>query len=139
MGNYGFDLVSWYAVKEWLELREKLLVTKPSLSFNERTQYMKLTPEPRNRYYGVVACYVEAPVRDLVKSLWVYQYALALTKMVVGRVRGKYGGTNLVGGGNIDGESLISEGKEEKAQLEKELYEVAPGLGDSPPPQFFVA
>ena len=139
MGNYGFDLVSWYAVKEWLELREKLLATRPSITFNDRTQYMHITPEPRSRYYGVVGCYVESPVRDLVKSLWVYQYALALTKMVVGRVRGKYGGTSLVGGGNIDGEALISEGKEEKAQLEKELYEAAPGLGDSPPPQFFVA
>ena len=139
MGNYGFDLVSWYAVKEWLELREKLLATRPSIMFNERTQYMKLIPEPRNRYYGIVACYVEAPVRDLVKNMWVYQYSLALTKMVVGRVRGKYGNTSLVGGGNIDGESLISEGKEERAALEKELYEVAPGLGDSAPPQFFVA
>ena len=99
---------------------------------------MKLTPQPRNRYYGLVACYVEAPVRDLVKSKWVYQYSLALTKMVVGRVRGKFNGTGLVGGGNIDGESLVAEGKEERDRLEKELYEVAPGLGDSAPPQFFV-
>lgn len=140
MGNYGFDLVSWYAVKEWLELREKLLCTRPSIMFNERTQYLKLIPEPRtSRYYGVVACYVEAPVRDLVKNIWVYQYALALTKMVVGRVRGKFTGTNLIGGGNLDGDTLVQEGKEEKERLETELYENAPGLGDNAPPQFFVA
>ena len=139
MGNYGFDLVSWYAVKEWLETREKLLATRPSILFNARTQYMKLIPEPRNRYYGIVACYVEEPVRDLVKNMWVYQYASALTKMVVGRVRGKYGNTSLVGGGSIDGDSLITEGKEERSALEKELYENAPGLGDAAPPQFFVA
>jgi len=138
MGNYGFDLVSWYAVKEWLELREKLLCTKPSITFNSRTQYMKLIPEPRNRYYGIVACYVESPVKDLVTELWVYKYALALTKMTVGRVRGKFSGTNLIGGGNLDGDSLIQEGKEEKEQLETELYEGAPGLGDNSPPQFFV-
>lgn len=139
MGNYGFDLVSWYAVKEWLELREKLLVTRPSIHFNERTQYLQLIPAPRSRYYGIVACYVELPVKELVKAQWVYKYALALTKMVVGRVRGKYANTSLIGGGNIDGESLVSEGKEEREALESQLYEGAPGLGDSPPPQFFVA
>ena len=139
MGNYGFDLVSWYAVKEWLELREKLLVTKPSLVFNPQTQYLKLIPEPRNRYYGIVACYVEKPVKDLVKELWVYKYALALTKLVVGRVRTKFSNTTLLGGGNINGDDLLAEGKEEKEALETQLYEGAPGLGDAGPPLFFVA
>ena len=139
MGNMGFDLVSWYAVKEWLETREKLLATKPNIQFNPRTQYLKIIPEPQSQYYGIVACYVEEPVRDLVRAQWVYQYSLALTKMIVGRVRGKYSGTGLVGGGNIDGESLVSEGKEEKAELEKELNEGAPGFGDAGPPIFFVA
>jgi hypothetical protein len=139
MGNYGFDLVSWYAVKEWLELREKLLVTKPSLLFNDRTQYLKLVPEPRNRYYGIVACYVERPVKDLVRELWVYKYSLALTKLVVGRVRTKYSNVTLLGGGNINGDDLLAEGKEEKEALEQQLYEGAPGLGDAGPPMFFVA
>jgi len=141
MSNYGFDLTSWYVLKEWLETREKLLAIKQSISFDERTQYLKLTPEPANqmRFYGAVACYVERPVRDLVKELWVYQYATALTKIVVGRVRGKYGSTNLMGGGNLDGEALLSEGNEEKKELETKLYEGTPGFGDAPPPSFFVA
>jgi len=138
MGNYGFDLVSWYAVKEWLELREKLLCTKPSLMFDERTQYMRLIPEPTNRYYGVVACYVERTNRDLVREQWVYQYALALSKIVVGRVRGKYSGTNLIGGGGLDGDKLLEEGLTEKEALETKLYEGAPGLGDAAPPSFIV-
>ena len=138
MGAYGFDLVSWYAVKEWLELREKLLCTRPSIMFDERTQYMRLTPEPTNKYYGVVACYVERPVRDLVREAWVYKYALALSKIVVGRVRGKYSGTNLIGGGNLDGDKLIEEGTKEKEELETQLYEGAPGLGDAAPPSFMV-
>ena len=114
---------------------------KQSISFDDRTQYLKITPEPANqrRFYGAVACYVERPVRDLVKELWVYQYSLALTKIVVGRVRGKYGNTNLMGGGNLDGEALLSEGNEEKKELETKLYEGTPGFGDSAPPGFFVA
>ena len=42
MGQYGFDLVSWYTVKEWLDLREKLLTIKHSYEFNPHTQYMRL-------------------------------------------------------------------------------------------------
>jgi hypothetical protein len=140
MGNYGFDLVSWYAVKEWLELREKLLVTKPSIHWDFRTQYMRLIPEPRNKYYGVIACYVELPVKDLVKELWVYKYALALTKLQVGRTRSKFSNVPLIGGGtvNSNGDALLREGKEEKDELEKQMYEGAPGLGDAAPPMFFV-
>jgi len=140
MGNYGFDLVSWYAVKEWLELREKLLATKPAIHFDFRTQYMRLIPEPRNKYYGLIACYVELPVKDLVKELWVYKYALALTKLQVGRTRSKFSNVPLIGGGtvNSNGDQLLQEGKEEKDELEKQMYEGAPGLGDAAPPSFFV-
>ncbi|NBO23137.1 hypothetical protein EBU94_07365, partial [bacterium] len=107
MGNYGFDLISWYTLKNWLEVREKLLAQKRSISFNDRTQYMQFYPPPRtpgsgSRFYGVVNCYVERPLRDLIKEQWVYQYALALSKISVGNVRGKYTGTTLFGGGQIN-------------------------------------
>ena len=32
MGNYGFDLISWYILKQWLETREKMLSTKDILN-----------------------------------------------------------------------------------------------------------
>ena len=41
MGNYGFDLISWYAMKNWMETREKLLATRRSYTFDERTQIMR--------------------------------------------------------------------------------------------------
>lgn len=50
---------------------------------------------------------------------WIFGYALALTKIVEGRIRSKYreGATALIS----DGETLISEGKEEQAQLQESL------------------
>jgi hypothetical protein len=143
MGNYGFDLISWYTLKNWLEVREKLLAQKRSISFNDRTQYMQFYPPPRtpgsgSRFYGVVNCYVERPLRDLIKEQWVYQYALALSKISVGNVRGKYTGTTLFGGGQINYTDLLSQGLNEKEKLEQKLYEGAPGLGDAAPPSFFV-
>ena len=139
MGNYGFDLISWYTLKQWLETREKMLSTKRYFKFDERTQHMLLIPEPKTgeRFYGVVSCYVEKPVYDLIKEPWVYQYALALTKITLGRVRGKFGSAQLFGGTTLD-TSILQEGLTEKKELEQMLLTGTPGFGDAAPPMFFV-
>jgi hypothetical protein len=143
MGNYGFDLISWYVLKNWLDTREKVLALRRDVSFDERTQYMRMTPAPdlnsSTQFYGVVACYVERTLQDIVKEPWVYQYALALSKIVVGNNRGKYGNMQLYGGGSINYNDLLSQGIEEKRTLEERLYNGAsPGLGDADPVSFFV-
>ena len=66
-----------------------------------------------------------------------YQYSLALTKIVLGRIRGKFSGTTLFGGGTINAD-MLNEGLKEKEELETKLYEGAPGFGDAEPPMFFV-
>jgi len=143
MGNYGFDLISWYVLKNWLEVREKLLATRRYFTFDDRTQYLTFYPPPRtpgsgSRFYGIVGCYVERRLKDIIKEPWVYQYALALSKISIGNVRGKYTGTTMFGGGQINYNDLLAQGLAEKEKLETQLYEGAPGLGDAAPPQFFV-
>ena len=142
MGNFGFDLISWYVLKDWLDVREKMLSVKRYFEFNERTQRVHLIPEPQTtsggRFFGAIGCYVEKPLRDLVKEPWIYQYALALTKINIARIRGKYSGTNLFGGGAPNYTDLLSEGLSEKASLEESLYTGTPGFGDAAPPMFFV-
>jgi len=143
MGNYGFDLISWYVLKNWLKDREKLLATRRAYTFDERTQYLNFYPPPRtpgstHRFYGTIACYVERRLKDLIKEPWVYQYALALSKITIGNVRGKYTGTTMFGGGQINYNDLLTQGLAERERLEQKLYEGAPGLGDAAPPLFFV-
>tara|TARA_Y100000310_G_C20670061_1_gene809762 strand:+ start:777 stop:1817 length:1041 start_codon:yes stop_codon:yes gene_type:complete len=142
MGKYGFDLISWYTLKNWLDTRRKLLSQDYYFKFDDRKQMLHITPTPgganRTNFYGVVGCYVEKPVYDLVKEPWVYQYALALTKINISRIRGKYSGTNLFGGGAPNYTELLSEGNEAVKELETKLYEGAPGFGDNAPPLFFV-
>ena len=139
MGNYGFDLVSWYTMKEWIDTREKVLALRKDLQFDSRTQYLKIYPQPRDvRFYGVISCYIERPIRDVIKEQWVYEYALALSMITVGRVRGKFGQVNLLGGGALNYD-LINEGTAKKAELETRLLEGAsPGLGDTDPALFIV-
>lgn len=144
MGNYGFDLISWYILKDWMKNREKLLATNRSIKFDERTQYLQMYPPPRtpgsgSRFYGVINCYVERPVQQLIQEQWVQQYSLALTKIAVGHVRGKYTSVNLFGGGQLNYNDVLSQGLKEKEELEKRLYEgSAPGLGDASPVQMLV-
>lgn len=140
LGNYGFDLLSWYSLKEFMDTREKLLATTRDLKFDPRTQYLTMYPQPNlNRFYGVISCYVERPIRDLVKEQWVYQYALALSKISIARVRGKFGGVSLLGGGTLSYTDLLQEGLTEKKELETALYTGStPGYGDSEPAFFFV-
>jgi len=143
MGNYGFDLVSWTVLKNWLDTREKVLALQRGVSFDERTQYMRMLPPPRqgstSQFYGVIGCYVERPLQYIIKEPWVYQYALALCKITLGNNRGKYTNVALFGGGSINFNDILSQGLSEKKELETMLYTGAsPGMGDAEPIDFFV-
>ena len=139
LGNYGFDLVSWYTMKEFLDTREKVLALRKDLQFDERTQYLRMYPQPKKeRFYGVISCYLERPIRDIIKEQWVYEYALALSMITIGRVRGKFGSVNLLGGGALNSD-MLAEGSTKKAELEQKLLEGAsPGMGDNDPALFIV-
>ena len=144
MGNYGFDLISWYTLKNWLETREKVLSLRRDIQFDERTQYLRITPQPKmgsspSRFYGAVSCYVERPLSDIIKEPWVMQYATALSKIAIGNVRGKITNVQLFGGGVINYSDMLNQGLKEKDALEQRLYTGASaGFGDSDPISFFM-
>ena len=89
----SFGLTTWYALHEWRNLYEKMLAVKRGWSFNKDTQYLTLTPQPRmgERFFGIVECWVEKPLKDVLKEPWVFDYALAVCKEMLGRVRSKWG------------------------------------------------
>jgi hypothetical protein len=137
MGNFGFDLLSWHTVKDWQDTREKLLATKRDVLFDNRTQYLRLMPQPKNhRFFGILEVYVERPLRDIVKEKWVLDYSIALSKVMWGRILTKISNVQMLGGGNLNGTEILSEGVNDKKELEQLLIEGA--YGDSPPVGFFV-
>jgi hypothetical protein len=137
LGNMGFDLVTFHVLKDYLETRQKVLGLMPYLRFNPDTQILKIIPEPssNNTYFGLVGCKMQKPLKHLVSQLWVYRYTLALTKIAVGHVRGKFQGTNLFGGQTVNGTDLLRQGEKEKDELEKEI---TTDLIDRSPTSFFV-
>jgi hypothetical protein len=136
LGNFGFDLLSWHTMKDWQDTREKMLAIRRDIHFDPRTQYLKLYPQPKSsRFYGVLECYIEKPIRDIIKEQWVYQYSLALTKIVWGRILTKINSVQLLGGGMFNGDSVLTEGITEKKELEELLIEG--GYGDADPIMMF--
>lgn len=137
MGNFGFDLTTWHIMKDWQDTREKMLAIKRDIHFDNRTQYLRMYPQPRNtQFVGVLECYVERPLRDIVKEKWVADYATALVKIMWGRVLTKINSVQLLGGGMFNGDNVLSEGLEEKERLETMLVEG--GFGDFEPIGMFV-
>jgi hypothetical protein len=140
LGNTGFDLITWEVLKGWLDTRKKVLAQTPLIRFDNRTQIMRIIPEPYNgqQYVGVVGCYVERPVKDLIAEPWVVEYTTALTSIALGRIYGKFTNMSLpIGGGSINYGDLLQYGLKRKEELEKELY-TGYGLAETAPPSFFV-
>jgi hypothetical protein len=123
LGNVGYDLVTWHVLKSWLNTREKVLALKPYLRFEPETQLLKIIPEPpqSNVYYGIIGCKVQKPIKFLVSELWVFRYVSALSKIAIANTRGKFSGTILFGGQQVNGADLMRMGEKEKDELEKEL------------------
>ena len=87
-----FDLVTWETLKQFLDTRKRMFSSTPRVLFDPRTQRMRIIPEPdpTNPFIGIIGAYVERPIKDIIIERWVQQYALALTKIAVGHIRGKY-------------------------------------------------
>lgn len=137
VGNFGFDLTTWEVLKGFIETRNKTLAMTPQFRFDPRTQVLKILPEPMptHTYLGVVGCYIERPIKDLIRERWVQKYALSLVKISISRVREKFSGTNLMGGGSINYSALLAEGLQEKEKLEQELMNEKQ---DQAPATFFI-
>ncbi len=140
MGNFGFDLLSWHCVKDWQDTREKLLALRRDIHFDNRTQYLKFYPQPRecHHFVGILECYVERPLRDIIKEKWVLEYATAMAKVMWGRILTRIGSVQLLGGGIINGDLILQEGNTDKLRLETMLMEGTGGFAAYEPVMMFV-
>ena len=135
----GFDLTSWASLAFCLDTRKKLLALERDYRFDSYSQYLRFYPQPKpyTHFAGVIQAWVEKPLRDILKERWVFKYALAIVKTMIGNVRGKWGDVQMLGGGVVTGNRIGEEGNREMEKLE-ELLTTKNGYGDAPPPQFFI-
>jgi hypothetical protein len=137
IGNFGFDLTTWEVLKEFIDLRNKVLAQTPHYRFDPKTQLLRIVPEPilQNSYLGVVGCYLERPIKDIINERWIFRYVLALSKITVANVRGKFSGTGLFAGGTVNANDFMQQGITERDALEQELKQQNE---DVTPPMWFI-
>jgi len=137
IGNFGFDLITWEVLKGFIDTRNKVLAMTDQFRFDSRTQILRIIPEPRDThtYLGVVGCYVERPIKDLIQEKVVLKLAMGHVKVAIARVREKYTGTGMFGGGSINAATILAEGQQE---IEKYQQEIKESYTWSNPTQFFI-
>jgi hypothetical protein len=130
-------MVSWQLAQNYLEQFKDLMMPEFFVDYDKFNRKVKITPEPtRSGLVGILMVYSEwdrEVENSIYNEFWIKNYALALTKITLGQIWGKFNGLALPGGGTLNGDGLKSEGIEEKKALEDDII-----AQESEPYGFFV-
>jgi hypothetical protein len=126
MSGMGFDMISYYTMKQWLADLDFLMRGPISYEFNQRTHRLFLNT---HNFGGVSAgsyILVECAVRpspdvypDFWNDLFVRRYCTALAKYQWGSNLIKFQQVQLPGGITMNGEMIYSEAKDEIRKFEE--------------------
>ena len=119
----NFAVGDFYMLQQNLEQLRKILGQEGSWNVLNN-QYLQLYPTPVTTPQSVVLVFraIDTNTMHPAYRNWVQRYALALTKGVLGEIRGKYATLPSPGGGaSLNGDALKQESVAEKTALIEEL------------------
>lgn len=146
----GTSLISYHVALDFLKTLDKYTVDAYNYKYHPYTNQLEIQPPPPSgnsfNLDGVVydspgwilvhAYMVEGSTvssdwsiddfsLELFNEPWILDYVTALSKISLGTIRNKFANFASLGnqGISLDGDSMISEGKEEKERLEEQLRE----------------
>ncbi len=111
--------VSYEMSMQYMELTKRIMGGGFQFEYNPRTHFLKLFPDPaKEKMSGWIVFGVNTIRPDTLQygEEWVKKFALALAKIILGRVRSKFQGVQLLGGGTLEA-TVGAEGKEERDTL----------------------
>jgi len=145
--NQGYSIVSYHIARDFLETVRKYTPDKYNYKYHPYTNQLEIHPAPPSgnslvlqegtfdspgfillRTYMIEGSSIEGwEAGDTDESFygldWIYDYATAECKILLGMIRRKF--QNFASLGNtgvaLDGDTLVTEGKEEKDRLEETL------------------
>ena len=99
---------------------------------NRRKNSVKFLKAPQQDGVYLLDCYHTPADESLYDDLWVFKYTLAEAKCILGRAYRKFGSlASPTGETQIDGNDLVTEGKEEKRELEEAIMDMQYGDEDA--------
>lgn len=124
-GTFGTGLASFEIGMEYLRQTERMLTVPFECHFHKYDHNITVTPMPINPMVGVMEIYTEydpgGADSEIYDEYWVKWYSLALTKISLGRIWGKYSGMTIPGGATLNWSQLLQEGIAEEAALKEML------------------
>lgn len=144
----GYSLISYHIARDFLHTVERYIPDEYNFKYHPYTNQLEIRPVPgsvdsasgsysgESQGYILVRAYMvqqssytdswdssETYKQFFEYSDWIQDYALARCKVTLGRIRGKFANFASMGntGISLDGDQLISEGKEEIERLEETL------------------
>lgn len=153
----GYSMVSYHIARDFLETVRRYTPDKYSYKYHQYTNQLEIQPPPRTgNALRIDGFTYDSPGFVLLRTMmlesatlpnyseentfenfygydWVFDYATAECKMMLGLIRRKFSNFASLGnvGISLDGDSLVSEAKEEMDSLEEKLKleEVYEGYG----------
>lgn len=122
MGKGG-GWITYELAMQSLKLTKRMTGGGFQFEYNPRNKMLKLTPDAAAenvKGHIVVGCHVIRPEDEMFGEQWVKRMGLAQTKIILGQVREKFTGVQLLGGGNLNTD-IKAEGIAERDQLREEL------------------
>lgn len=137
----GFSLIDYTLSMQYIDLVSKYAISKYNFKYHEYSNVLTVSPTPSagnivgDGDFILVHSFMEegydlnSDTQDpswreyLYEDEWFQEYCLALSKMTLGFIRRKFANVSSMGNANIslDGDSLVSEGKDEKDAIEERL------------------
>ena len=112
----------WVLFKQYEDMFERTSGRNGAWEFVESDHKIKLYPTPQVAGGQATVHYLQRQKDWSEVHQFMNEYGLALCKIMLGRIRGKYSQIVSPGQGiTLDAQQLLQEGREEKLQLEKDL------------------
>lgn len=131
-GSNNLHLTEYQISMSYLEDIKRYFSREYIVDWLPNKQMLKLTPTPNEDLDGILFLYKKSKVRDLYNNILFKEICVAKAKKLWGFILTKISGVQLPGGGTIDGNAILSEGKEEEEKILQKIND------ESEPIDFFV-
>lgn len=129
--NLG-GLATYDFFSQYQELVGRMFGSFIEFNWNSSTHKLTILQRPRAEETLLLECYNYRPdeqlLNDYMAKSWIRDYALAISKMMLGEARSKFATiAGPQGGGQLNGDTLKNEASAELEKLEQEVATAVPG------------
>jgi len=122
----SYSVQNYYMTMQHIQFMQEILVGKPMIRYNKHVNKLYLDVDQdvlKEGNYIIIEAYDvidESDYPDVWGDRWLQNYAAALVKENWGSNLTKFTGMQLVGGVSFNGETILSEAREERRAMEEE-------------------